>query len=1045
MSKGKNNGKEKAPLPAEAEWTPPLKGEDLSLYFRVKEKMDPKSLGALNKRLEKAGKKGAGAELEAFITEKNISLEAEPKKEVERVVDESIKAGHEGVDRVAREGGGHEDVTEARGAAEELVRHTIALAADAGPDGLFVTKSDKERKKENKLKILRLEDVKWFNKEAEKIYGKWAGISIKKLADETGLMKMKAEMTRRIKEIEDIDGTPMSPDDLRVRRVALLDLLKEASLKTESLLNAEKAPVVAETKQKTRPEHVRGEAYSIGLRNGIEKIIDTLENMVYLAPAKENFDEDAFRVYLKDTFAPFRSQGDKIADELSRLDREKDPAIRDEMEKKLIARATEWEKQAAEIQEFLGMGPFNKLAATPEKKTASKERFKNSMAWLKDRGKDLTQKAKDLEIGKQIRAVGERYNKIPRKYKYATSAALVLGGVSAGMVGGSVGAAALGMIGVGRLGYRAIGAAAAFVSIEAKLQQRKEIKEGIFNKHPKAVAAGVAALILFGAPASKFAIEHVGLGEEVRDAAEYVRKHIGEGLEWLSGHMGLGHGLVADTTLEKLPVSGPREMLGQIQPLSPEGGIPDVIHSDDFEQPEWSGGNGIVEVRQGDNLWNILKQQLHESGATDDMTEQQKNYVIDSIQDKLREASEEDLLKMGFSSKDIGVIHAGEKLDLSGILGNKDTMHNILERAGHLGATTPPEGMAVAGTPEVIHSDDFENYSKWEGGQAADHPVAETQNEAPAPRRGSGHGFYGDGVKKDVKIGGFYGNEHPHRVNFGEHGIEDVTDVRSGGSGGLEHGRTVDLGQHGAGKYGIAEAMADSRTVEAANAAEAGDQISRLWEMRHPGESAPSSLIERAQELRAHGIPLENNPLFAEESLSRVEDRLKDIFGPAGSKSGEWNSWKETYSAAEIIKMPRSSFANLNVPKLQDYVRELVEKTGLEPETRGGRTETLGHFIIRAEAGSLNMDLGGGSYINMENAPGLLEELEGEYVPETEDYSHLEHSNLPEPPPPYNGGGSFQGDRPYTRFQADQYPRPKPWPGGFHGNRRWWNPFRRYR
>lgn len=1073
MSKNKNggNGKERALVPEDSEWTPSLKGDSLETFRRVEKVLlrdgRAKLFENLKDGLKKAGKKGSESFLEKFIEDNPLFLGEIFRQEAKEIVDEATRAGSKGVEMVVQAGGESADVAEASSAASELVRHTSLLAANAGPDGSFLTASDrkqkdrKEQDENNKLRSVRTGDVRLFNGGAEKIYGKWTGISIKKLGEETGLMGMKAEATRRIKEIEDVDGTPMSLDDLRVRRLALMDLLREMSLKTDALLAAEKAPVVPQAK----PEQIRGEAYHIGLRNGIEKRIDALENIVYLAPAKENFDEDAFRVYLKDTFAPFRSQGSKIADELSKLDREKDPAVRDEMQEKLIARATEWEKQAAEIQKFMETEPFNKLVAAPEKKIAGKERFKNSMAWLKDRGKDLTQKAKDLEIGKQIRVVGEKYNKIPRKYKYATSAMLLVGGLSAGAIGGSVGAAALGMIGVGRLGYRAVGATAAFVSIEAKLIARREKKEGRFNRHPKAVAAGVAALILLGAPASRLVMEHTGLGEEIHDAAEYIGKHMSEGLRWLYEHLPTRGGFAKGAIAEH-PGLVPPSVVGAPSVIHSNDfeqsawsdhttgaptHAPDVIHGDNFEQPEWNGGNGIVEVHQGDNLWNILKQQLHESGATDGMTEQQENYVIDSIEDKLRAASGDDLLKMGFSSENIDVIRAGEKLDLSGILGNKDAMRNILERAGHLGAATPPEGVAVADrAPGVIHKEDFESYSKWDSSQTLNHPVVETQIKAPTPR-GSGHGFYGSGVQSGVKPGGFYGPEHPHTVNFGEKGpVEPIHRGRIGGFYGTDHPNTARFGRfaspenhidanvhadvdvHSAAQSAVENVVADVATPK--------DPAAHLWEMRHPGETAPDSFLRKAQELRAHGVPLENSPLFAEEALSRMDSHLKEIFGTVGSKSGEWNAWKD-YPAAEIIKMPRSSFTNLNVPKLQDYVRELAERTGLEPKVRGGRMESLEHFIVRAEAGSLNMDLGGGSEIDLKSAPGLYEGIDSEYVSKgTEAPTYFEQEPVPDMPPRYNSANSFRGNNYGSRFQGDQYPRYKPMPGGFRGNR-WWNPF----
>jgi hypothetical protein len=99
---------------------------------------------------------------------------------------------------------------------------------------------------------------------------------------------------------------------------------------------------------------------------------------------------------------------------------------------------------------------------------------------------------------------------------------------------------------------------------------------------------------------------------------------------------------------------------------------------------------------------------------------------------------------------------------------------------------------------------------------------------------------------------------------------------------------------------------------------------------------------------------------FEAEVNSRIEESLKNIYGEVGVDSGEWKIWK-SYGAAEVLRMPVDEFPGNSGPKLYEYIHELAENTGLEPETHHGQSESLEHFVTRAESASLAHEMGLGA------------------------------------------------------------------------------------
>ncbi len=85
----------------------------------------------------------------------------------------------------------------------------------------------------------------------------------------------------------------------------------------------------------------------------------------------------------------------------------------------------------------------------------------------------------------------------------------------------------------------------------------------------------------------------------------------------------------------------------------------------------------IYEIRKGDNLWNIIKSQLEDRKITEGLSEGKQTYIIDDLKDKFAKLNSEELKKLGISSGNIDKLTAGDKIDLTSVLGSKNGLGNI--------------------------------------------------------------------------------------------------------------------------------------------------------------------------------------------------------------------------------------------------------------------------------------------------------------------------------------------------------------------------------
>ena len=115
------------------------------------------------------------------------------------------------------------------------------------------------------------------------------------------------------------------------------------------------------------------------------------------------------------------------------------------------------------------------------------------------------------------------------------------------------------------------------------------------------------------------------------------------------------------------------------------GKIPDdiseTVATTEVPVPELSEVS--IDVKPGDNLWNLIKAQLKTNSQFEGMTEDQRIMAIDELKDKFAGMSHEDLKNIGFRSGDINKIYPGDKLNLTGVMGDSETIKHALSTGKH--------------------------------------------------------------------------------------------------------------------------------------------------------------------------------------------------------------------------------------------------------------------------------------------------------------------------------------------------------------------------
>jgi hypothetical protein len=145
-----------------------------------------------------------------------------------------------------------------------------------------------------------------------------------------------------------------------------------------------------------------------------------------------------------------------------------------------------------------------------------------------------------------------------------------------------------------------------------------------------------------------------------------------------------------------------------------------------------------IEVKSGDTVWGILKQQFASDQAFNELDPKQQQVAIDYLENKLQvleQANPEKLRLAGISSLDVDQIQAGEKIDLAKLVGANDWQEAV---ATAKGAAKAVASQAMPGQPSGVGAaiaegsapSTPEEYAKW----LKTHPEMRAVLEQTEPR-----------------------------------------------------------------------------------------------------------------------------------------------------------------------------------------------------------------------------------------------------------------------------------------------------------------------
>ena len=315
------------------------------------------------------------------------------------------------------------------------------------------------------------------------------------------------------------------------------------------------------------------------------------------------------------------------------------------------------------------------------------------------------------KIGKMAHNVILAYKKMPMKYKIAISGVLLAGGLAtgAGVPAGLFGGLALGkrMLGASAAGVGATGWAEARAhnkeqaSIQKELQTFKELSleqqkahlagfdDQTFNqlnKEFQGKIAGRGRRVMLGIGATAGVMALGSAGKFFGGATEYVDNGVdASGMDAAEHALG---GITEPTTSletgglvnsELIQKAGQETFGGEISFDTDLPEIPEIPGNPMVESaPAFELSDVSVEVKTGDNLWNIIKNQLETNNQLAGMTEDQKIMAIDELKDKFAELNPNQLKKIGFTSGNIDKIFPGNELNLTKILGSSESVQHAL-------------------------------------------------------------------------------------------------------------------------------------------------------------------------------------------------------------------------------------------------------------------------------------------------------------------------------------------------------------------------------
>ncbi len=172
--------------------------------------------------------------------------------------------------------------------------------------------------------------------------------------------------------------------------------------------------------------------------------------------------------------------------------------------------------------------------------------------------------------------------------------------------------------------------------------------------------------------------------------------HEGPGTPWLEKELEADHEKVSSdgTIIKDTFEQEADKTFSQYQFNNKIPDISETVAATEVSAPELSEIS--VNVKPGDNLWNLIKAQLETNSQFEGMTEDQRIMAIDELKDKFASMSHEDLKSIGFRSGDINKIYPGDKLNLTSVMGNSETIKHALSTGKHFTGELETHGVPVS-------------------------------------------------------------------------------------------------------------------------------------------------------------------------------------------------------------------------------------------------------------------------------------------------------------------------------------------------------------
>ena len=251
---------------------------------------------------------------------------------------------------------------------------------------------------------------------------------------------------------------------------------------------------------------------------------------------------------------------------------------------------------------------------------------------VEERIERIEAQAEKKGLLEKVRAVAEKYNKIPTHYKLLFAGGLILSGAGAAVVGSAVAGGAVATLGVAS---RTLAGAGLFWALEKKMHISHERKTGKPITEEAAARQTIIAATLAIMVASLFpTVAHNVL--ELVDPTE------------------------AFASTEK-PIPNKQAVTGVVSPTVEE-------YETALENERLA--SYVAVAKHGDSIWKMAEQQLetHYGEKFTDLPTEKQTYLINAVKEQVAQHAE------SFGMTDANKLSVGQSIDFGQILNNKEFM-----------------------------------------------------------------------------------------------------------------------------------------------------------------------------------------------------------------------------------------------------------------------------------------------------------------------------------------------------------------------------------